>query len=69
MKYFYYSFQLSSLEGQGVFYSWIIYLFSKHLLSTMYYTMTSTLLCSPGAVPSGDASENTAKDLYFPYGM
>lgn len=69
MKYFYCSFQLSPLEDQGTFYSWIIYLFTKHLLSTMDLTMTSTFLHSSGAVLVDDASENTAKGFYFPYGM
>lgn len=69
MKYFYCSFQLSPLEDQGTFYSWIIYLFTKYLLSTMYLMMTGILLCSSGAVLLDDASENTAKGFYFPYGM
>lgn len=65
MKYFYCSFQLSPLEDQGTFYSWIIYLFTKHLLSTMCLTVASTLLYSSVTVLSADAFENITKDFYF----
>lgn len=42
MEYFYSSFLLSSLEDQRAFYFQIIYLFGKHLLSTVCQPMAST---------------------------